>query len=174
MKFDDFSPLNEGSFDDMVAQLGNLQKGPGRWPAKDPEPSKSKVVRTPGATIHKADKNYSGKGYAPHADSKWRGANADPHLSLPAGGKMGGSHTTRSFTEDTGDEKFDSMMSHITGNNEPKARFGNMQLDPDDKTRELTHKIFLALRDYDDPVIYRKFIDFMRQTLDPRIGPVEP
>lgn len=74
--------------------------------------------------------------------------------------------------EITGDDKFDRMMNNISGKDTPDVDLGNRQTSPDRKTHELTHKIFLALRDYDDPYVYQQFVDFMRKTLDPNIGPV--
>jgi len=98
MKFKDFA-LNEGSFEDMIADLSSdKKKGPGRWPVKDELPKKASgtVVKGPGGTtVHRADKNYSGKGYSPKDDYSTRGVGVDPTLSLPSGGKQGGSYSSR-------------------------------------------------------------------------------
>jgi len=102
MKFKDFA-LNEGSFEDMIADLSSdKKKGPGRWPVKDAPPEKASgtVTKTsPTSTVHRADKNYSGKGYSPKGDYSWRGVGPDPSLSLPSGGKQGGSYSSRNIRE---------------------------------------------------------------------------
>jgi hypothetical protein len=75
--------------------------------------------------------------------------------------------------EITGDARFDNMLGKIAASDKPSVDIGNKKAEPDRKTMELTHKIFLALRDYDDPYVYDQFVQFMRKTLDPNIGPVD-
>ncbi|HEY6435513.1 MAG TPA: hypothetical protein VIY47_02910, partial [Ignavibacteriaceae bacterium] len=69
---------------------------------------------------------------------------------------------------------FDKMMGNITGNTEPSVDLGNRQVVPDRKTHELTYKIFLALRDFDDPYVTEKFREFMERTLGPLDDPINP
>ena len=71
------------------------------------------------------------------------------------------------INEETGDERFDKMMNKVTGSNSPSVEPSNLQMTQ--KTLDLTHKIFLALRDYNDPRITAKFIEFMNRTLDPSV-----
>jgi hypothetical protein len=94
MRFKDFA-LVEDAFDAMAAHLGKDKKGPGRWPVKDPEKQSGEVVKGAKGSIHKADKNYTGKGYFPGEDHSRRGVGPDPTLSLPDGGKLGGSYSNR-------------------------------------------------------------------------------
>ena len=44
---------------------------------------------------------------------------------------------------------------------------------PDRKIMALTHQIFMKLRDYDDPEIYQKFVDFMVKTIEDNVGPLD-
>ena len=75
--------------------------------------------------------------------------------------------------EATGDASFDGMMNNITNNTEPSAQLGNKQTTPDRKIMQLTHQIFMKLRDYDDPEIYQKFINFMIKTVSDNVGPLD-
>jgi hypothetical protein len=75
--------------------------------------------------------------------------------------------------EITGDPGFDKMMGGITGSDTPGVDIGNRQTVPDRKIMELTHKIFLRLREYDDPAVYEKFIDFMTKTITDNVGPLD-
>jgi hypothetical protein len=76
--------------------------------------------------------------------------------------------------EATGDARFDGMMNNITNNTEPSAQLGSKMTTPNREIRDLTHEIFLKLRDYDDPEIYQKFIDMMIKTINnPNVGPLD-
>jgi hypothetical protein len=94
MRFRDFA-LVEDAFDAMAAHLGKDKKGPGRWPVKDPEKQSGEVVKGLKGSIHKADQNYTGKGYSPKDDHSRRGVTQDPTLSLPDAGKHGGTYSNR-------------------------------------------------------------------------------
>lgn len=186
MKLNEFTNLDENSFDRMAGDLLRMgePKTPagGRWPEgskieKDKEAKLNamhgKTEVSPGKVKHKAGYNYSGRGYSSKHDSTGRGVNKDPHLALPSGGRMGGSFDSRTFREATGDKKFDDMMSGITGSDTPSVDLGNRQTVPDRQIMELTHKIFLRLREYDDPEIYQKFIEFMVKTINANVGPLD-
>lgn len=75
--------------------------------------------------------------------------------------------------EATGDRDFDSMMNNITNNTDPSAQLGNKSTTPNRAIMKLTHEIFLRLRDYDDPEIYQKFINFMIKTVSDNVGPLD-
>ena len=76
--------------------------------------------------------------------------------------------------EVTGDDKFDRMLGRITGSDEPSIDLTGKQAEPDRRIHELTYKIFLALRDFNDPATTQKFVDFMNKTLGPLEGPPNP
>lgn len=75
--------------------------------------------------------------------------------------------------EATGDARFDGMMNNITNNTEPSAQLGSKSTTPNRDIMKLTHEIFLKLRDYDDPEIYQKFINFMIKTVSDNVGPLD-
>lgn len=79
----------------------------------------------------------------------------------------------KKVAEATGDARFDKMMGNITGSETPKAMppQGTGQIDR--QIMELTHKIFLRLREFDDPEVYQKFIDFMVKTINNDVGPLD-
>lgn len=79
----------------------------------------------------------------------------------------------KKVAEATGDARFDKMMGNITGSDTPSAipAQGSGQIDR--QIMELTHKIFLRLRDFDDPRVYQKFIEFMVKTINNDAGPLD-
>ena len=83
------------------------------------------------------------------------------------------SSVVKKVKETTGDEKFDNMMNNISGSDSPQTNLGNRSITTDRKIMELTHKIFLRLREYDDPEIYEKFINFMIKTVETNVGPID-
>jgi hypothetical protein len=75
--------------------------------------------------------------------------------------------------EITGDADFDKMIGNISSSDTPSVDLSNRKTVPDRKIMELTHKIFLRLREYDDPEIYEKFINFMIKTVETNVGPID-
>jgi hypothetical protein len=153
-------PLAEGPFDDMVNDLTNSpKKGPGRWPGA----KEKKHPGVPYSGDRANDRNDLGGSLGPSVKrSKELG-----QLNGPSPSRI------KRVKETTGDEKFDNMINNISGSDSPQTDLGSRKTQPDRKTMELTHKIFLALRDYDDPYVYDRFVEFMAKTLDPNIGSVD-
>lgn len=167
-----------GDAEDMRASTPTPKKEPkdSKSPPKEvpvkKEPRGDKLTTKQGV-VHKSKGNYSGKYHSSSSESNYGSRTQSHQISLPDGGRMGGSHSSRSFKEATGDKKFDKMMGNITGSDTPKAipAQGTGQIDR--QIMELTHKIFLRLRDFDDPRVYQKFIDFMVKTINNDVGPLD-
>ena len=173
MKFSEFLLKESGNWENHFDQLTKNTPRNKRHPEKEPDKMTGTIVRNKDSLTHKSNNNYIGKGYSSSFDQSWRGVNSDPHLSLPVGGKQGGSHDTRKFRETTGDRKFDNMLGKIVGSDKPEVDQGNRKTIPDREIMEWTHKIFLRLQQYHDPDIYRKFIEFMIKTIESDIGPID-
>ena len=75
--------------------------------------------------------------------------------------------------ESTSDERFDNMMGKITGSDKPEAIPAQGTGHIDRKIMNLTHQIFLRLRDFDDPEVYQKFMEFMTKTINSEVGPLD-
>lgn len=152
------SPLAEGPFDDIVSQLSKVpKKGPGRWPNK----------KDTSGTNYSGDKANDRNGYG-------HGVGKAPVRKKELDQLKGpGPSRIKKTREATGDANFDDMMGKITGSDKPTAQLGNKPTVPDRKIMALTHQIFLKLRDYDDPDIYQKFIEFMIKTVNDNVGPLD-
>ena len=72
--------------------------------------------KTASGTVHKAGNSYSGKRHKSSTDRV--DGKQGSTLTLPHGGKLGGSRNSR-LGEATGDSKFDSMMGKIAGSTTP-------------------------------------------------------